>query len=742
MLKSQQCKSEIKIRHQSKGRLRITVVLLKNRSAMQQEWLKYCASINGVNKIRDNMKCCSTALVYDMSVISEGSLISELDAFLFTLMAKYCPEVGTSCCVKKVSTSSHSGSMWRFAAASAVSAVTFIGSHILKIAFAETFFSPLGIAVSLLTIPLIRKAIRDSAKEKKLNLHTFLGASCLLAVFMGEALTALEILWITEGAELLTDKITEKSRRSIQGILEAATKDVFIIKDGVEVEVPVSSLKTGEIIVLHTGEKIPADAIVVLGDALVNEASITGNGILVSKTEGDKVLSGTIVEEGLIQAEVKAVGGDTYLSHILSQVEDNMSNRAPIELMADKLAHRLLRIGLASTGLTLLITGSIARSLTVMLVMACPCATVLAASSAITAALRAAARKGILIKGGKHLEKISETSVYCFDKTGTLTSHEPDLTNIIELNNYNTIQILEIAMSAELHNQHPLAKAIRHEARKHGIKPAPHHECDFVHGKGVRAVVGKDEIFIGSYLYMLESGVVVAPYKTQGEDMARHGMMVTFVAKNKDVAGILGFENRLRPELANTLAKLKKSGVEQLHMLTGDSKYAAEYISESYGFDACHHSLLPDQKDEIIKQLKDDGLDVVMIGDGINDGLALVRADVGVAMGIGGTDVALEAADVVLVNDGLDDLYGIRILSQKTKNVIHQNFALATGTNIIGAIMAAAGYINPMMVGMIHITHTIGILLNSSRLLKFPEEEKSIGERVVKEKEAEVVYID
>lgn len=740
MLKSQQFKSGINIRHRSKGRLRIRISHFKKNPGLQQIWSERCSEIKEILNVRENLRCYCSVLEYDASLINEKDLLAELEILLGALPKENNNQVTNIESENDVNLSTkHS---WSFAATSIVSGVALVCKSVFKIALSETFFSPLGIAVSLLTVPLITKAVKDTAESKRVTLHTFLGASCLLAVFMGEALTALEILWITEGADLLTDKITEKSRKSIKGILDVTAKDVFILKDGVEVEVPVSSLQPREVIVLHTGEKVPADAVITHGNATLNEAPITGNSLHISKKAGDKILSGTIIEEGLVHAEITAVGDNTYLSHILRQVEDNMGNRAPIELMADKLAHRLVRIGFVSTGLTLLLTGSIARAMTVMLVMACPCATVLAASSAVTAALRAAAQKGILIKGGRYLEKISDTSVYCFDKTGTLTTHEPELTKLLEYNGFTSEEILEMALSAEFHNQHPLAKAIRHEAKKHGIKPLAHNECDFVHGKGVRAVFDDFQIYIGSYLFMQEVGVDILPYKQTGEELARHGMMVTYIARDDKLAGILGFENCLRAGLTKTLTSLRNTGVEHMHMLTGDSKYAADYIAQLYGFDVCHHSLLPDQKEDIIKQLKESGLEVVMVGDGINDGLALVRADVGVAMGIGGTDVALEAADIVLINDGLDDLAGLRILSQKSKKIIHQNFALATSTNVVGAIMAAAGYMNPMMAGMLHILHTAGILLNSSRLLKFPVEAEVVENRTVCEQEAQVVYIE
>ncbi len=739
MLKSQQFENII-IRHSITGRLRVRVPWLKFSAHHRREWLKLCDGISGVVETRSNMRCCSTVLVYDPDILSADELLSELKSSIGGILDGADSAVAVENDPMTVSESA--GGLWRFAALSAMFAGAFVCRTVFKITLGQTLLSPLGAGVALFTLPLIGRAMRDTAQKKRLSLHTFLGGSCLLAVVMGEALTALEILWITEGAELLKAKITEKSRNSIRSILEVAENDVFILKDGVEVAVSASTLKAGEIIVLHTGEKIPVDATVISGSALVNEAAITGNSLQVSKNSGDKILSGTMVEEGLIRAEITAVGTDTYLSYILRQVEDNLGNKASIELIADKLAQRLVYIGFAATGLTYLVTASFMRALTVMLVMACPCATVLAASSAITAALRAAARRGILIKGGRYLEVVTDTTVYCFDKTGTLTSHEPELTRVIELNDFEQDEVLRLALSAELHNQHPLARAIRHEAQKRGIKQYPHIECDFIHGKGVRAVVGENVIYIGSYLFMEESGVYVLPYKDQGEELSRHGMMVTYVASNYCLAGIIGFENCLRPELYETLQLLRSRGVEHLHMLTGDSKFAAEYIAERYGFDCCHHSLLPHQKDEIIRSLQDNKYAVVMVGDGINDGLALVQADVGIAMGVGGTDVALEAADIVLINDSLADLAGLRVLSSKTRDIIRQNFVLATGTNVIGAVMAAAGYINPLMAGLLHIGHTLGILVNSSRLLNFPETGGDFESGRVETGSAEVVYLE
>ena len=742
MLKSLRSEKII-IKHSISGRLRVKVPALKESAVYRQNWLSMCEKIEGMGEVRSNMRCLSTVLLYDTTVLNAEELFSELERILTGIMdgvdLKTSEEQSSHRSLEENSSES-----WRFGALSILAAGAFVCKTIFKMVLGESLFTPLGAAVALFTLPLVSKAVKDTIDKKRINLHTFLGGSCLLAVFMGEALTALEILWITEGADLLKRIITEKSRSSIRNILEVAENEVFILKDGVEVAVTSSSLEVGEIIVLHTGEKIPVDATVVSGRALVNESAITGNSLQVEKKEGDKILSGTIVEEGLLRAEITAVGADTYLSYILRQVEDNLGNKAEIELIADKLAQNLVYIGFGATGLTYLFTASVVRAMTVMLIMACPCATVLAASSAITAALRSAAKRGILIKGGRYLEVVADTSVYCFDKTGTLTSSDPELSRIIAFNDFAEDDILGFALSAELHNQHPLARAIRHETSKRGIKRHQHAECDFVHGKGVRAVVEDDVICVGSYIFMEESGVYVLPHKSEGEELSRHGMMVVYVAFNYQLAGIIGFENCLRPELHETLLRLRECGVEHLHMLTGDSKFAAEHIAQRYNFDCCQHSLLPHQKYEIVKSLQEDGFTVVMVGDGINDGLALVQADVGIAMGVGGTDVALEAADIVLINDGLEDLYGLRVISRKTTDIVKQNFMLATGTNIIGTIMAAAGYINPFMAGLLHIGHTLGILANSSRLLRFPETRADFESKPSKGNldNSEVVYLD
>ena len=735
---------KIETRHNIKGRFRIRIRSLKRDYKLSDKLCNIFRDIEGVSFVRTNPRCNCFVINYEYKQVSISDLLAKMTALadsVFNNTPKEQTTLKNSSIIPALKIPSGiSPRLWRFMGLSLISGVVMVRKYFFKLAVYESFFTPLGLIVALATFPLIKDAVKEAKETKKLTLHTFLGGTCLLAVILGEAMTALEILWITEGAELLTDAITERSRKSISKILKISEKNTFILKDGVEVEVSAESLEVDDILVLNTGEKIPADAEIIKGQARLNEAPFTGNAVPVLKKCGDTILAGTIIDEGLVHARVKRVGNDTYLAHILQQVENTLENRAPMEVVADKLANKLIKIGFASTALTLALTGSLMRSFTVMLVMACPCATVLAASSAVSAALSAAARRGILIKGGCYLEKIGTTDLFCFDKTGTLTNHEPALCDIICFNGEERQNVLKYAFSAELHNQHPLAQAIRHEAETHGIKAHPHIECDYIHGRGVKAVLEEGEVLVGSLSFMKESGIDMKEYFLAGDEMAQHGMMTVYVIFNKKPLGVLGFENRLRSGLEDTFGKLRQDGVEHLYMLTGDSKYAAEFISDKLGFEKCYHSLLPEQKEQIIAEIKENEKSVTMLGDGINDGPALALADIGIAMGVGGSDVAIEAADIVLINDNLEELVLLRKLSHKTKKIANENFMLATGTNIIGAVMGATGIINPVAAGALHIIHTLGILANSARLLYVPQ--KSNSSYLLPKQSERVVYID
>ncbi len=599
---------------------------------------------------------------------------------------------------------------------------------IFKAPLAQGVFSVVAGVALVGAIPLFRHAVNDLRQGKTMSLFPFLAATCVLSIFVGEAMTALEVIWILRVGMLLEDYVAEQSRRAISEILQVATKDAYILIDGVEVQTPVDQLREGDTLVLHTGEKIPVDGVVLEGEALVDEAHITGRAEPEMRRADDPVFAGTIVQKGVIYIRADRVGDDTYLCRILHLVEDAIENRAPAEKQADILAARLFRLGAFATVATLLLTADPVRAFTVMLVMACPCATVLAASTAVTAALANAARNHLLIKGGLHLEMVGKADSFFFDKTGTITSEIPEVLEVIPRTPQQTeVQVLKTAAIAEIHNEHPMARAVVDAAVARGIALESHAVCEFILGRGVMAKTGGNEILVGNDHFMQDRNIGVKYFQKEAEARVLQGHTVLYVAKNGKLQGVIVVANAVRANAKAVLDWLRQDGASYLFLGTGDTGSVAESLADSLGFDGYQGDLLPEGKADYVEKFEKEGKRVVMVGDGVNDALALSKATVGVAMGAGGAEVAIEAADIALVDSELERLVAMRQLSHRTLLTIEQNYYLATGTNVLGVILGAGGLLSPVMAGMLHIVHTLGILINSSRLLNWeaPGLEKS-----------------
>jgi len=708
----------LRITHALPGRLRLRL----RPAALVQTAATACADIPGVFDARSNPACACLVVRYDPAKTEKDAVLAAVRAVLpapksppnAADTAPSHPVCACGCPEKKKPGVGRQ--LVRFVSLTGVMGYVFVREVLLKSAVSQTVFSPLGFAALLAAAPLISQSMRH-ARRQRFSMEGFLAAGCVAAAAAGQAVTALEILWIHSGAETLKAYIAERSRRSISAILDLTAKNTFILAGEVEVEVPVSAVKPRDIVVLHTGEKISVDGLVVSGEALVDESPITGRAEPEHRTTGDKVFAGAYVRQGILHVRAECVGDATYLARIMRLVEDSLENKADIESTADALARRLLRIGMLSTLGTLVVTGSLWRAFTVLLVMACPCATVLSASTAVSSALAAAAKRGILIKGGRYLEEVGKAEVVCFDKTGTLTTNQPRIEEILNFSGLAEDELLLWAYSAEMHNHHPLALAIRHEAVSRGIDPLSHIECDFTLGKGVKALIGHDVIRLGNARYLDESGIATDTAHKQARPLVDRGLTVIYLAKNDTVLAALGFANELRPDAETTVAELARTGVSQVALVTGDTEKTALSLCRTLGVDICRHSVLPEQKADIVRELQAGGRRVIMVGDGINDALALAEADIGIAMSAGGSDVAIEAADIALVKDDLADILYVRSLSRQTLRVARQNFWIATSTNLGGALAGALGLLSPVAAGLIHIVHTLGVLANSSRLL-------------------------
>ncbi|PID73966.1 MAG: heavy metal translocating P-type ATPase [Desulfobacterales bacterium] len=718
-------KKTFAIRHDIPGRLRLRIPELHKRpgAGSHIHAIEAIEAHSGVDFVRVNPKCASLVLRYDPKQTSREAILAQVGN-LFSSAGALQIGCDTVCYCQSDAPRSTGTALKHLGAVTAVVAGTFIRTSLMGLAVAETLVSPLGLTVVALSLPLIIRGYRD-LKEKRPSLDAFLAGGVLASVAGGEAVTALEILWINSGAETLSTWIAERSRRHISEILDLTSHHTFVLIDGIEVEREIKDLIVGDIVVLHTGEKISVDGEVVHGEALVNEAPVTGRGDGVHKKIGDKVFAGTFVAEGLIRVKAESVGDATYLSRIMHKVQNELESRAPIEGVADRLASRLVTLGFLTTAATWVITGSLYRAYTVLLIMACPCATVLAASTAVSAAMNAAARHQILIKGGRYLEEIGKCETVFFDKTGTLTTTEPVLQKTVGITSSHSPvmaeDLLQLAASAEAHNHHPLAQAIVAEARRRGVAPLGHSECDYHMGMGMCARVDGAEILVGNAKLAKQYNAPLAPLEKEAAELRARGLTVLYVHKDRKLQGLLGFSGKIRPDAAAAITRLRELGVKRMALITGDEPASSERLAAKLGIEACLSSLMPEEKAEAVVEATEKYGAILMVGDGINDALALTRSEVGVAFGTGGSEVAVEAADVALARDDLRGLVAVYEQSRKTVHVAYQNFWLATGSNLVGVVLGGLGLLTPVTAGLVHIGHSLGVLANSSRLLRLPE---------------------
>lgn len=712
--------------HSVPGRLRMKAELLKESSEARQALQSLLSQVEHLKKVEIRLLTGSIVLFYDCSKLHAERLI-ELTARALqqdsgALPIETRPSLLSLKTIRSASNQVVSvlspGSLWNFASLSAVLAYRMGRNLVSGASFPQNLPALTGAVAIIGTASLAWRSIEDIRKRGRGGLNPFLAAACGLAIFVGEALTAMEILWVLSIGSFVERLITEKSRKAISDLLSVAPDTAYALVEDIEVETPVERIRVGDTVVVHDGERIPVDGVVVRGSGLVDEAHITGRSEPELREVSDGVYAGTRVVQGALFIRAEKVGRDTYLSRILRLVEESLSTRTEAEAKADELAARLVRFGAFTTVATLLVTQSVSRALAVLLVMSCPCATVLATSTALAAAIANAARSGILIKGGRFLESTQKIDTLVFDKTGTLTLETPEVLEVIPRAPWQESgQVLGMAANAEVDSRHPMARALLTAAKDAGISLERNVESEVWLGRGVCAHWGSDEVLVGNAQFMVDRNVNPTYYRAKATKFENVGHSVIYVARNERLQGMIVLGNQLRPRCDVVVAELRQGGIEWVSLVSGDAVPIVRRLAESMGFDEYRGELLPEEKAEIIDGLEASGRRVMMVGDGLNDALALSRATVGVAMGAGGSEVAIEAADIALMHNDLEALVHLRHLSRRSFQVIEQNFWIATATNVIGAGLGIFGMVSPVMAGLLHTLHSLGIMLNSSRLL-------------------------
>ena len=601
-----------------------------------------------------------------------------------------------------------------------ISVGSFAAMQILKKVSPAAFVS-CKVLRSLMILYIARNFIKNGVtglvRDNRPNADTLTATAVIASVLAGKPESSLSLLALSNGAEMLTSYAAEKARSNISGLLDLNQPYVWLVENGVERKVPVQELKVGDVIASHTGEKICIDGRVLEGTAAVNQASITGESAPAMKRKGLSVYAGSVVEAGELQILVEKVGKDTSLAHIVHLVEEAQTRRAPVQNFADSMANLLVPISFLGAAIVYGATRDWQRVLN-LLFIDFSCGLKLSTATAISASIGAAAKKGILVKGGNYIEALAETDTVVLDKTGTITVGVPQVAKIYTANNVEEKEMLLLAASAEQHSVHPLAVAIHKYVKEHEWTVPQHKTSKTVVARGMSATVPAfedypgGEVLVGSAKFMVESGVTGMDQFLL-EDLT---MGYIYVACNGQLMGVIGIKDPIRPLMKKTLNQMRRYGVDEIVMLTGDSKAVAAKVAQEMDIDSYHAEVLPEDKANYVMKLKKRGT-VMMVGDGINDAPALAFAHVGVTLGSRQTDLAAESSAVTIRSEDPSRLIEAQQLGRRTMDLIHQNFMATITVNSAAMLMGALGVITPLWAAVIHNTATLAVVLNSARIL-------------------------
>ncbi|MDP9637736.1 cation-transporting P-type ATPase C [Rhodococcus cercidiphylli] len=569
--------------------------------------------------------------------------------------------------------------------------------------------------------PFLKGAVRSLAGNRTAGTDALVSAATVASLVLRENVVALTVLWLLNIGEYLQELTLKRTRRAISDLLTGTQDTAWIrLPDGSEISVDVDRLEIGDEVVVHDHVGVPVDGIVVDGDAVVDQSAITGETLPVSIVAGDRIHAGSVVVRGRLVVRASAVGRDTTIGRIISRVEEAQEDRAPIQTVGENFSRRFVPASFILSALTLVVTRDVRRAMT-MLLVACPCAVGLSTPTAISAAIGNGARRGILIKGGSHLEQAGRVDAFVFDKTGTLTVGRPVVTNVVSFqDDWEPEQVLAYAASSEIHSRHPLAEAVIRSTEERHIVIPPHEECEVIVGLGMRTVADGRTLLLGSPSLLRSENVAVSEDAQQWvsrlQDEAETPLLL---AVDGVLVGLISLRDEVRTNASAVLNALRADGVERIIMLTGDHPKTAAAVAAELGITEWRAEVMPDEKLEAVRELQDAGYVVAMVGDGTNDAPALAVADIGIAMGLAGTDVAVETADVALASDDLSRLLDVRDLGRHSVSVIRQNYGMSIAVNALGLAVSAGGALSPVLAAILHNASSVAVVGNSSRLIRY-----------------------
>ena len=576
------------------------------------------------------------------------------------------------------------------------------------------------VAIILCGLPIILEAVIGLVTSFDIKADVLVSLALIASVCIGEDFAAGEVAFIMQLGALLEDLTVAKAREGIEKLVKLTPQTARVIyTDGSEAVVAAGEVKAGDLIRVLPGETVPVDGIIVSGQTSIDQSVMTGESLPVDKAAGDEVSSGTVNQFGAFEMKATKVGEDSSIQRMIRLVRSADAGKARIVGLADRWATWIVVIALTAAVATWAVTGQIIRAVTILVVF-CPCALVLATPTAVVAAIGNASRRGLLVREGDALERLSKVSVVTFDKTGTLTHGTPEVTAVESVSDIPAEELFELAASAELLSEHPLGKSVvRCFTEKTRKTPMSPDSFDMIPGEGVTAGINGRLVRAGNLRLMSKAKIQIAQQAAQGaEKYLDDGSTVIYIGVNDIFAGYIVLSDTVREESPRLISDLKTLGVRPV-LLTGDHGNAASAIGKALEINDIHADCLPEDKLLHIEEYRRGGNSVCMIGDGINDAPALKKADVGIAMGGVGSDIAVDAADITLVRDEIKELPHLFALSGRMMTTIKANMIFSMALNFLAIILAMTGVLNPVVGALVHNAGSVLVIINSALLLRW-----------------------
>jgi Cd2+/Zn2+-exporting ATPase len=685
---------------------------------------KHLARLRGVERLTTDVVGQRMRVAYDAAVTTTGA-ISEAVA-----------EVGMRAWVDRdghaAAAAARDGSARRETALLGTAAAALVAGFLLEFAAAPEAWTIACMALAVVAggLTTVRRAVL-AVKHRTLDMYVLMVVAVIGAALIGEWFEAATVVVLFSLAQALERRSMDRARRAISTLLNVDATEITVRRGdacctAVNKRIPLDAAQVGDTLIVAPGERIALDGQVMSGTSDVNQAPVTGESLPVTKEPGDRVFAGTINGHGALDVQVTAVGDDTTLARIIHLVERAQAQRAPSQAWVDRFAHRYTPIVLVLASLVAIVPPLVLseafapwiyRAL-VLLVIACPCALVISTPVSIVSALAAAARRGVLIKGGMFLEKLATVKAVALDKTGTLTRGALSVAEVSTADGVDSAEVVAAAAALGARSEHPLARAIAGYAATHHVTPGVVDALRALPGQGAEGRVGAEDVVIGSRRLFEERGVDIAAFDARLAAMAAQGMTLVMVARGGRTIGAIGLRDELRAHSREAVDLLRAEGIDHVVLLTGDHAQTAQAIGGAGRVDAIEAELLPADKVSAIARLRERYGSVLMVGDGINDAPALAAADVGVAMGVAGTHAAIETADVALMADDLRALSYVIRLGRAALRTVQVNVAIALGLKLAFMALAVAGLATLWMAVVADLGASLIVVANGLRLLR------------------------